>query len=226
MPSRFHDLLILLNLKPLAQVCAESGRELPRLNLGPRDQAALGSSIPRELLQPYLDHLATPLLPLISCIHGQSHPDFPRNLLQYHLLTHAQLNNLAWHFSQISPPRPESTWYPIRVPPWVSLDSKQEINLETKRRRFGHFIGLQDCESSVHATPQGIPWVYDPSLNPCGSSSAELVVAPVLDESETETIDRILERMQWVTVGPIFTHSCSMCSSFQFISVQFSSVQF
>lgn len=197
MPSGFHNLQMFLDLKPPAQIRAETGVELPQLNLGPHDQAALGSSIPGEPLQPYLDHLATPLLPLISCINGQPHADFPRNLLQYHLLTHAQLDNLAWHFHQISPPRPESACYPIRVPPWVSLDSRQEINLETKRRRFGHFIGLQDCESPVQATPQGVPWVYDPSLNPGESFSAELLVTPVLDDDETETIDRMLERMQW-----------------------------
>ncbi|KAJ5677501.1 uncharacterized protein N7477_003134 [Penicillium maclennaniae] len=197
MPSSDPNLLLLLDRKPPAQVGAETGLELPRLHLGPRDAAALGSRNSSELLQSYLNHLATPLLPLVSCINGQPHPDFPRNLLQYHLLTPAQLDNLAWHFHQVSPPRPESSRYPIRVPPWVHLDSTREIRLETKRRRFGRFIGLQGCESPVQAMPQGVSPVYEPFLDSCESFADQVVVAPLLGENEMEIIDRMLEGMEW-----------------------------
>jgi len=175
MPSTHSNLEIPLSERPHPTL-------LPILN-----QKSLESSIPAELLQPYLDHLSTPLQPLVSCIEGRVHPDFPRTLLQYHLLTSNQLDNLAWHFHQISPPIPEFAYYPIRVTPW--LVSRQNIDLETKRRRFGRFIGLQGCDSPVQG--QGVPWEYNPALD----SSESLDVLDEL-EDETETVDQMLERMQ------------------------------
>lgn len=171
---------------------------LPKLSLPPtHSHDSLKASIPPKLLKPYLDHLATPLLPLVSCIEGLPHPDFPQNLLQYHLLTSTQLDNLARHFHQVSPPRPESACYPIQVSPWMSLDPRREIDLQTKRRRFGRFIGLRDCESPVQSTSPGVPWVYKPELEPCESSCDELAIDPFLMGVDgSETVDQMLERMQ------------------------------
>ena len=167
----------------------------PQLLLQPLNQESLKSGFSPELLQPYLDHLSTPLQPLVSCIEGRVHPDFPNTLLQYHLLTATQLDNLAWHYHQISPPVPESAWYPIQVTPWLGSQSKKEraIDLKTKRRRFGRFIGLQGCESPVEA--QGVPWVYDPALDPSKSFLDEGVVDTPLT-AETEAVDQMLERME------------------------------
>ncbi|KAJ5218244.1 uncharacterized protein N7498_000343 [Penicillium cinerascens] len=146
----------------------------PQLLLQPPNQESLKSGISPEL-QPYLDHLSTRLQPLVSCIEGRAHPDFPNTLLQYHLLTATQLDNLACHYHQISPPVPESACYPIQ------------------RRRFGRFIGLQGCESPVEA--QGMPWVYDPTLDHSESFLDEGVIDPPL-MAKTEAVDQMLERME------------------------------
>ncbi|PYH94798.1 hypothetical protein BO71DRAFT_303386, partial [Aspergillus ellipticus CBS 707.79] len=97
---------------------------------------------------PTLTHLQTKLYPLVSTTTGLPHPDFPASLLNFHLLTSAQLDNLATHFHQVSPPSHATSLYPITIPPWVGADAV-EVDLVTKRRRFGRFIGLRGCESPL-----------------------------------------------------------------------------
>lgn len=97
-----------------------------------------------------LHYLHTPLCPLVSSTSGLSHPDFPTTLLTFHLLTSSQLDNLAQHFHQIWPPVPATTRYPVRIRPWLGTSEEEDIDLATKRRRFGRFIGLRGCESPVH----------------------------------------------------------------------------
>jgi hypothetical protein len=102
-----------------------------------------------------ISHLHTPLVPLISVATGFPHPEFPRSLLQYHLLTHAQLDSLARWYHQTEPPTDESWQYPAWIPPYTSRAVRQsgiavarmEVSLTTKRRRWGRFIGLRGCES-------------------------------------------------------------------------------
>ena len=104
-----------------------------------------------------IEHLKTPLVPLISVTTGLPHPEFPRSILQYHLLTHPQLDDLARFYHQISPPVRETFRYPARVPAWVSSDKNRDdregkgrdVDLETKRRRWGRFVGLRGCQSPV-----------------------------------------------------------------------------
>ncbi|KAK2758624.1 hypothetical protein FQN54_003314 [Arachnomyces sp. PD_36] len=90
-------------------------------------------------------HLSHRLSALVSVTSGASHPDFPSTLLQYNLLTAAQLDELAVHYHQTRPATRETSEYPIEVPSWVGDD----VPIETKRRRWGRFIGLRGCESPV-----------------------------------------------------------------------------
>ncbi|OAA49467.1 beta-xylosidase [Metarhizium rileyi] len=87
-----------------------------------------------------LHQMALPLSPLVQLTTGAVHPDFPRTVLQFWLLTDAQLESLAQFYHQKSP----SLWsfqYPCPVT-WRS-----DVSLEEKRRRMGKFIGLRGCDS-------------------------------------------------------------------------------
>lgn len=111
-----------------------------------------------------LAHLRTPLHPLVSSMTGVQHPYFPRDLLAFHLLTSSQLDELARHYHQVWPPVQATFWYPVWVPGWLPFSSSMSegcsedqgcdggigaVDLATKRRRFGRFIGLRGCESPV-----------------------------------------------------------------------------
>ncbi|KHN94501.1 beta-xylosidase [Metarhizium album ARSEF 1941] len=87
-----------------------------------------------------LHQMALPLSPLVQLTTGAIHPDFPQTVLQFWLLTDAQLESLAHFYHQKSP----SLWtsqYPCPVV-WLS-----DVSLEEKRRRMGKFIGLRGCDS-------------------------------------------------------------------------------
>ncbi|PWY72455.1 hypothetical protein BO94DRAFT_560025 [Aspergillus sclerotioniger CBS 115572] len=115
--------------------------------LSPHPQKSKPTHKPPKSLPKILTHLRTPLHPLISSTTGLTHPDFPSSLLTYHLLTSTQLDNLARHFHQFYPPVRPTFWYPITIPPWLGTADQGNVDLETKRRRFGRFIGLSGCES-------------------------------------------------------------------------------
>ena len=36
--------------------------------------------------------------------------------------------------------------YPARIPPWVGTPEEADVDVDTKRHRFGFFIGLLGCE--------------------------------------------------------------------------------
>jgi hypothetical protein len=95
-----------------------------------------------------LQYLARPLIPLVSVTTGHAHPAFPRTILAFHLLTSDQLDDLSRHYHQVWPPVPETYSYPLHVPAWVG--TRKEVDLDTKRHRFGRFIGLQDYQSPVN----------------------------------------------------------------------------
>lgn len=89
-----------------------------------------------------LDYLRQPLQPLVSCITGQPHEDFPPTVLSYCLLTSSQLNDLAYHFHQVWPPVSETFNYVVQVPVWLDTSHKAHENLKSRRSCFGKFIGL------------------------------------------------------------------------------------
>ncbi|KAJ5306696.1 hypothetical protein PENANT_c003G10504 [Penicillium antarcticum] len=101
--------------------------------------------------QPVLDHLQQRLSPLVSVTTEEYHPDFPETLLAYNVLTMEQLDDLARHFHQVYPPLPVSKKYPFPIQPWIGTPGEKDVDLETRRRRFGKFIGLQGCESPIRA---------------------------------------------------------------------------
>lgn len=99
---------------------------------------------PSLLFRRHVTHLASKLHPLLSVSSGLPHPDFPASLLHYHILTEAQLDDLA-HFYHQRTPTALSFAYPAPVMArWV-----KQAPVEDKRRRFGRFVGLRGCESPV-----------------------------------------------------------------------------
>ncbi|EYE95983.1 uncharacterized protein EURHEDRAFT_43256 [Aspergillus ruber CBS 135680] len=115
------------------------------------------NSITTLSLDTVIAHLRITLHPLISATTGLQHPYFPRTLLSYHLLTSDQLDELARHYHQVTPPVPGTFSYPVAIPAWVDAHvhahgneyMMDEVDLKTKRRRFGRFIGLRGCESPI-----------------------------------------------------------------------------
>ena len=93
-----------------------------------------------------LEHLRQPLCPLVSSSTGQVHPQFPRTLVAYHLLTLQQLDDLARHYHQMLPPTVETGYYIITMTPWLGAWDEAEIGIHTRRRHFGQFIGLWGFE--------------------------------------------------------------------------------
>lgn len=121
-------------------------------------------------LQASVAHLASQLVPLISVRTGQAHPGFPKSLLQYHLLTHEQLDDLARWYHQTIDAGEERWMYPCPIAwgkVWCgssssstanteSVSRRQLVDLDTKRRRWGRFIGLTGCESPVEEPHESI----------------------------------------------------------------------
>ncbi|KAK5987305.1 hypothetical protein PT974_11430 [Cladobotryum mycophilum] len=89
-----------------------------------------------------LHQMALQLSPLVQLTTGRIHPDFPRTVLQFWLLTDEQLEDLAQFYHQRTP-SPWSGQYPCPV------DWRSDAPLEEKRRKMGRFIGLRGCESPV-----------------------------------------------------------------------------
>lgn len=121
-------------------------------------------------LQASVAHLGSQLVPLISVKTGQAHPEFPQSLLQYHLLTHDQLDDLARWYHQTVDAGEERWMYPCPIAfgkVWcgssrtttVAADNETRrhvVDLDTKRRRWGRFIGLRGCESPVEEQAESI----------------------------------------------------------------------
>ncbi|CDM29009.1 hypothetical protein DTO013E5_1203 [Penicillium roqueforti] len=101
---------------------------------------------PRSYLRVPLD---TPITPLVSC-HGNSHINFPKTIKDYYQLDSMTLDSLMVFFSQIRPETADTRRYPTIVAPWLTWDYEREgwqtdvIDIESKRCRFGEFIGLTD----------------------------------------------------------------------------------
>ena len=88
-------------------------------------------------------YLQQQLWPIVSVTTGKCHPSFPRTLLAYHLLTIHELDQLACHYHQVLPPTGPTAQYPIKIDPWIGAPDETEIDIHTRRRRFGQFIGLK-----------------------------------------------------------------------------------
>lgn len=95
-----------------------------------------------------LGEMAIQLSPLVQLTTGNVHPYFPRRILNFWLLTDAQLEELAHFYHQRTPCR-YTTCYPCPVT-WRS-----DMPLEEKRRKMGKFIGLRGCDSPVVLKTEG-----------------------------------------------------------------------
>jgi hypothetical protein len=72
---------------------------------------------------------------------------------------------MARWYHQVDPPVDETFMYPAWIPAWTSMrlgnqdsaaqEGDGDVDLETKRRRFGRFIGLRGCESPASTGPEG-----------------------------------------------------------------------
>ncbi|RYP06985.1 hypothetical protein DL764_002808 [Monosporascus ibericus] len=96
-----------------------------------------------EAFREKLRQMALPLAPLVQLTSGEIHPAFPPTLLNFWLLTDAQLEELAHFYHQRTPCR----WtfhYPCPITSWAA-----DMPLEEKRRKIGKFIGLRGCDTPV-----------------------------------------------------------------------------
>ncbi|CAI0643020.1 unnamed protein product [Colletotrichum noveboracense] len=89
--------------------------------------------------QEKMRQMRLPLVPLVQMSTGAVHPEFPATLLNFWLLTEAQLDDLARFYHQKTP-SPWSASYPCPIT-W-----KSGLTLEEKRRKIGKFIGLRYVE--------------------------------------------------------------------------------
>lgn len=92
-----------------------------------------------------IQQMALPLAPLVQLTSGHVHPSFPSTLLNFWLLTDAQLDELAQFYHQRSP----CQWtrhYPCPIS-WA-----EGLTLEEKRRKIGKFIGLRGVSFSTPFT--------------------------------------------------------------------------
>jgi hypothetical protein len=97
---------------------------------------------PNPDLQAKISQLALPLAPLVQLTSGRVHPSFPPTLLHYHLLTDAELDDLA-HFYHQRTPCALTAQYPKPV------DWKAGLTVGEKKRKWGWFMGLRGCQSPV-----------------------------------------------------------------------------
>ncbi|KAI8230794.1 hypothetical protein K4K57_006674 [Colletotrichum sp. SAR 10_99] len=92
--------------------------------------------------QEKMRQMRLPLVPLVQMSTGAVHPEFPATLLNFWLLTEAQLDDLARFYHQKTP-SPWSASYPCPIT-W-----KSGLTLEEKRRKIGKFIGLRGCDTPM-----------------------------------------------------------------------------
>ncbi|GFF41290.1 hypothetical protein IFM58399_06213 [Aspergillus lentulus] len=172
-PSSPQSPTISCAFSPSTPTNSTPSRSTPKSSHPPSQAESKPAKRPKKVhpsFQPILRHLRTPLCPLISSTTGQQHPAFPKTLLAYHLLTSRQLDDLARHFHQVWPSVEATRAYPVSIPAWIGTQGEKSVDLQTKRRRFGRFIGLRGCES--------------PTVSTAGSAR----------EDDTE---ELLERMEW-----------------------------
>lgn len=89
-----------------------------------------------EALEAKLRQMSLPLAPLVQLTSGQIHPSFPPTLLNFWLLTDAQLDEIA-HFYHQRTPCQWTRHYPCPIT-W-----EEGLGIEEKRRKIGKFIGLR-----------------------------------------------------------------------------------
>lgn len=153
-----------------------SSRIRPRSPIHKSHKRSQSMQVQRLYFEGLVDHLRNELTPLISVRTGKPHPAFPRSILQYQLLTHDQLDDLARHYHQTIDAGEERWLYPCpigwgkvwcgRVPVTATETDggRRLVDLKTKRRRWGRFIGLKNCESPTAEDEEGARREMDQSM--------------------------------------------------------------
>ncbi|GLI80513.1 hypothetical protein PoHVEF18_008868 [Penicillium ochrochloron] len=98
--------------------------------------------------------MSSPLTPFVNNESGQPHPEFPKTHLAFHLLTSCQLDTLARHYHQVHPAQQATLSYPFQIRTWVGIPDESYVDVATKRRRFGYFIGMPGLTDPVNS---GLP---------------------------------------------------------------------
>lgn len=96
---------------------------------------------PPHSLSEILTHLRSPVHPFYNVASGSIHPEYPRTVLDLHLLTEPQLDRLFAHYNQVWPPTFETNLYPVSIPTWL-VSGPEAGDVHVKRYWFGQFIGL------------------------------------------------------------------------------------
>jgi len=123
-----------------AMIAAQTSPTTSRSTTQPLPSIASRRRAMNPALQAHIRHLSLSLCPLVNVSSGQPHPSFPKTMLAYHLLTDAQLDDMANYYHQRTP-SPWTRLYPCPVN-WAAA-----VTTADKRRKFGRFIGLKGCDS-------------------------------------------------------------------------------
>ncbi|KAJ5097614.1 hypothetical protein N7456_008335 [Penicillium angulare] len=193
-------------------ITAAPSQLAPRPHLGPQPD-----------LQSWVQYLRQSLAPLVSCMSGEAPADFPATLLSYNLLTHEQLDNLAYFFHQTSPAMRETPYYPLPMDkPWIGARAEQGVSLATKRRRFGRFIGLQNCETPIEgqglffekpgSEPQQINFGTSPPPMELDDSILSTIISDILADSQASV--QMLEDMTHTWQAALARAQAEQCHSY------------
>lgn len=70
-------------------------------------------------------------------------PHYPRTLDALLALDEIQLDQLARHYDQVYVTTRYTDYFPKKMIPWIGAPGQREVGIETKRRRFADFIGME-----------------------------------------------------------------------------------
>ena len=106
------------------------------------------------------------IAPIICMVSGEPHPAYPNTMLEFWLLTEAQLDMMAHYYSQSTPSK-YTYMYP-RTMGWdkgflsgsredqATADGRYQLStagrIAIKRRKFARFIGMRGCETPAWET--------------------------------------------------------------------------
>lgn len=123
----------------------------PRVPVGDSYNSSVGTrrADRNEALEAKLRQMSLPLAPLVQLTSGQIHPSFPPTLLNFWLLTDAQLDEIA-HFYHQRTPCQWTRHYPCPIT-W-----QEGLGIEEKRRKIGKFIGLRGVSISSSPALDGL----------------------------------------------------------------------
>lgn len=70
-------------------------------------------------------------------------PHYPRTLNDLLSLDEIQLDQLARHYDQVYVTTRYTDYFPKKMIPWIGAPGQRDVDIDTKRRRFADFIGVE-----------------------------------------------------------------------------------